>query len=83
MSASSFARKTGRQDNSRDRDHRSQMSMSMGDSEGDAAGKLFIGGVSWQTTEVQFLICFSLFIFRISLPYCRPVSVNISGNMVS
>jgi hypothetical protein len=24
----------------------------MGDSEGDAAGKLFIGGVSWQTTEV-------------------------------
>jgi hypothetical protein len=25
----------------------------MGDSEGDAAGKLFIGGVSWQTTEVD------------------------------
>jgi hypothetical protein len=24
----------------------------MGDTEGDAAGKLFIGGVSWQTTEV-------------------------------
>lgn len=23
----------------------------MGDSEGDAAGKFFIGGVSWQTTE--------------------------------
>mmetsp|Transcript_22173 Transcript_22173/g.28928 ORF Transcript_22173/g.28928 Transcript_22173/m.28928 type:complete len:155 (+) Transcript_22173:182-646(+) len=39
----------------REREHRTPSTSSgnlMGDSEGDAAGKLFVGGVSWQTTEV-------------------------------
>ena len=44
-----FSRKGGRHD--RDH-HRGPPPGTMGDSEGDAQGKLFIGGVSWQTTEV-------------------------------
>ena len=33
----------------------------MGDSEGDAAGKFFIGGVSWQTTEAELREHFAKF----------------------
>ena len=47
-------RKTGRTvENRESRDRDGQRGGAMGDSEGDAAGKLFIGGVSWQTTEVD------------------------------
>jgi len=43
---------TGRLDKTKDdRKGLPRSSTTMGDSEGDAAGKLFIGGVSWQTTE--------------------------------
>eukprot|EP00613_Pedinella_sp_CCMP2098_P072521 CAMPEP_0171929892 /NCGR_PEP_ID=MMETSP0993-20121228/28056_1 /TAXON_ID=483369 /ORGANISM="non described non described, Strain CCMP2098" /LENGTH=199 /DNA_ID=CAMNT_0012569547 /DNA_START=162 /DNA_END=758 /DNA_ORIENTATION=- len=45
-------RKSGRNVDSRESRDRDRGG-AMGDSEGDAAGKLFIGGVSWQTTEAS------------------------------
>jgi len=39
------------------RGHRRHHDRAMGDSDSDASGKLFIGGVSWQTTEVRRLAC--------------------------
>jgi len=43
-----------RSDYGSDRRHHDR---AMGDSDSDASGKLFIGGVSWQTTEVRRLAC--------------------------